>query len=88
MASSSLEDHPPHLSIVAARQASRGRHALMVLIASVALAAMALALAWAWRAGDFHRADAGAASRIAAATPNAKPGVIARPPPPPNPPGM
>jgi len=54
--------------VTEARQAFRGRHVLMVLIASVALASIALALAWGWRAGDFHRADSSAASRIAAAS--------------------
>jgi hypothetical protein len=88
MANPSLDDHAPHLSVTQARQAFRGRHILMVLIASLALAAMALGLAWAWRAGDFHRADSSAAARIAAASPAAAPRVIARPPQPPNPPGM
>jgi len=88
MANPSLEEHAPHLSVMQARQASRGRHVLMMLIASVALASMALALAWAWRAGDFHSADTHAASRIAAASPYAKPSVVVPPPRPANPPGM
>ena len=62
-------EHAPHLSIMQARQAFRGRHILMVLIASVALASLALAAAWGWRAGDFRHADTSAASRIAASQP-------------------
>jgi len=61
-------EHAQHLSVTEARQAFRGRHILMVLIASVALASLALAAAWGWRSGDFHRADASAASRVAAAS--------------------
>jgi hypothetical protein len=66
-------EHAPHLSVTEARQGFRGRHVLMVLIASVALTSLALALAWGWRAGDFHRADSSAASRIAAASQSGAP---------------
>jgi len=68
MANSTLHEHAPHLSVAEARQASRGRQMLIVLIASVVLAAAALAIAWGWRAGDLRRADSSAASRIAAAS--------------------
>jgi len=69
MANSELHEHAPHLSVVEARGAIRGRHILMVLIGSVVLAGAALALAWGFRAGDFNRADSSAASRIAASSP-------------------
>ena len=62
-------EHAPHLSVTQARQGFRGRHILMVLIASVALTSIALAAAWSWRSGDFHRADISAATRIAAGQP-------------------
>ena len=64
-------EHAPHLTVTEARQAFRGRHILVVLIVSVALAGLALAAAWGWRSGDFHRADASAATRIAASQPGA-----------------
>ncbi len=69
MANTDLHEHAAHLSVTEARQAQRGRHILMVLIASVALAVALLALAWAWRSGDLHHLDASSASRIAAASP-------------------
>jgi hypothetical protein len=68
MANTNLHDHAAHLTVTEARQAQRGRHILMVLIASVALAVIVLALAWAWRSGDLHHADSSTASRIAAAS--------------------
>ena len=73
MANSELHEHAAHLSVVEARGANRGRHILMMLIASVVLAGAALALAWGFRAGDFHRADSSSASRIAASSPSATP---------------
>ncbi len=79
MANSELHEHAPHLSVVEARGASRGRHILMVLIASVVLAGAALALAWGFRAGDFNRADSSAASRIAASSPSVVPANQAPP---------
>ncbi len=69
MANTNLDEHAPHLSVTEARQAQRGRHVLMMLIASVALATIVLALAWAWRAGDLRHADSSTASRIAAGQP-------------------
>jgi len=75
MANSELHEHAPHLSVVEARGASRGRHILMVLIASVVLAGAALTLAWGFRAGDFNRAD----SRIAASSPSVVPANQAPP---------
>ena len=68
MASSDLHEHAAHLSTTEARQANRGRHILLVLIASVVLTGIALFAAWGWRAGDFHRADANSASRVAASS--------------------
>jgi len=73
-------EHAPQLSTTEARQAFRGRHVLMVLIASVVLASAALALAWGWRAGDFHRADSSAASRIAATSQSGAPAAGAAKP--------
>ncbi len=71
MANTSLHDNAPHLPATEARQASRGRHLLTVLVASVTLAVIALGLAWAWQAGAFHRADVRADARAAAAAPAA-----------------
>ena len=69
MANTNLHEHAPHLSVTEARQAQRGRHILIVLIASVALAAIVLALAWGMRSGDLRRAEAGHKSSIAASSP-------------------
>ena len=73
MANTSLHEHAPHLSVTEARQAQRGRHILMVLMASVALAAVVLAIAWAWRSGDLRRAEAGQVASIAASSPKVTP---------------
>jgi hypothetical protein len=65
MVQSQYQDSP-HLTETQARQGFRGRHVLMVLIASVALAAIVLALVWGYHAHDLTTADANGASRIAA----------------------
>ena len=69
MANTSLHENAPHLSVTEARQGQRGRHILLVLIASVVLTAIVLALAWGWKSGDLRRAEAGHASSIAASSP-------------------
>jgi len=56
----------PHLTETEARQGFRGRHVLMVLIASVALAVIVLAIAWGYRAHDLATVDLRGANRIAA----------------------
>jgi hypothetical protein len=58
--------HSPHLTETQARQGFRGRHALVVLIASVALAAIVLALVWGSHARELATVDANHATRVAA----------------------
>jgi len=65
MVQSQYQDSP-HLTETQARQGLRGRHVLMMLIASVVLAVAAMAATWAYRAHDLASVDAQGASRAAA----------------------
>jgi hypothetical protein len=54
-----MTEHAPDLDVMHARQARRGRHALMILIWSLALGLIALAIVWAFYSGSLaalHRA--------------------------------
>jgi hypothetical protein len=57
----------PHLTETEARQGFRGRHVLMMLIASVILAVVALAAVWGYRAHDLAAVDSQTAHSLAAA---------------------
>jgi hypothetical protein len=60
-------DHGPVLEVTEARQAFRGRHALLILVVSTALVVLALFGVWFTKSGDLAKLDANGPNSVAPA---------------------